>query len=221
MQFEEPMRLLLDEALANDQQLFVAAVLEPDTESDLNGTSGKLDFSLSCACVCKVLQAKPYPGDGKSMLVRVRGEARVRLSSLQQVQPYMRAELYHMPDAPILARDLGSVSSQLEQLRAVMRDIQNLCSKFRCDETAAVQQAMRWCYANQQSYLHPAVMKLPEIGVEQQDVVAATQREDGTDEHENEEDVAEAAARLSFAAFQMLPQASHEVRHCVFCLNSS
>ena len=77
-----------------------------------------------------------------------------------QVEPFMRASVFPMPDAPIMPRDMAAVEARLGELRDVMRDVQNLASKFRCDETASIQQAMRWVHG---SGLLPSVMKLPTL----------------------------------------------------------
>ncbi len=39
-----------------------------------------------------------------------------------------------------------------------LQDVQNLSSKFRCDETASIQQAMRWVHTGS---LLPSVMHMP------------------------------------------------------------
>ena len=104
----------------------------------------------------------------------------------------MRASVFPMPDAPIMARDMAAVEARLGELRDIMRDVQNLASKFRCDETASIQQAMRWVHG---SGLLPSVMKLPTLardalhgpsqGAQWQDIVEphrpSTSRESGAE----------------------------------------
>ncbi|GIM03492.1 hypothetical protein Vretimale_8258 [Volvox reticuliferus] len=142
---------LMDECLASDHKLMATAVLEPfmgkasETDAGPGAFVGGYNFSLSCGCLVQVLSAKPYTG---GYLVRIRGEARLGISGLPQTGPYMRAQVYPLPDQP---PELGTdqereLRAKVEQLREIMRDVQNLASKFRCDETAALQQAMRWMH---------------------------------------------------------------------------
>ncbi|GAX84699.1 hypothetical protein CEUSTIGMA_g12121.t1 [Chlamydomonas eustigma] len=169
--FEDKFKAMLENTLSDPQQLFVTAVLEPYT-GDHNAedstplspqTSGSLvgghNFHLSCGCICKVVSSKPYPAGG-GFLVRVLGEARVGLAGLEQVEPFMQARVFPMPDAPLRQQDLEQLKTQLELLRSIMKDVQLLASKFRCDETASIQQAMRWVH---QPGLLPSIMVLPTL----------------------------------------------------------
>ncbi|KXZ54459.1 hypothetical protein GPECTOR_4g1010 [Gonium pectorale] len=143
---------LVDECLASEHRLMATAVLEPymgEAESDAGPGSfvGGYNFSLSCGCLVQVLSAKPYTG---GYLVRIRGEARLGISGLPQTGPYMRAQVYPLPDqaaASVPEQETG-LRAKVAELQEIMRDVQNLASKFRCDETAALQQAMRWLYAD-------------------------------------------------------------------------
>ncbi|GIL55200.1 hypothetical protein Vafri_10785 [Volvox africanus] len=142
---------LMDECLASEHKLMATAVLEPfmgeasEADAGPGAFVGGYNFSLSCGCLVQVLSAKPYTG---GYLVRIRGEARLGISGLPQTGPYMRAQVYPLPDQPseLGAEQEGELRAKVEQLREIMRDVQNLASKFRCDETAALQQAMRWMH---------------------------------------------------------------------------
>lgn len=131
----------------------------------------------------------------------------------------MRATVFPMPDAPVMQRDQQVLAKEIESLKEITRDIQNLASKFKCNETAAIQQAMRWVYS---SGLLPSVLRLPvnsHNNVDQHNVeheeylsstsVPAVSREE-EEEKEEEEDMVELASRLSFAALQWLPQCTHD-----------
>ena len=67
-------------------------------------------------------------------------------SNLVAVQswPYMRADVFMMADMPVPKAQMGVVRQRLEELSGIMRDIQNLASKYRSSETASIQQAMFW-----------------------------------------------------------------------------
>ncbi|GLI67430.1 hypothetical protein VaNZ11_011626 [Volvox africanus] len=142
---------LMDECLASEHKLMATAVLEPfmgeasEADAGPGAFVGGYNFSLSCGCLVQVLSAKPYTG---GYLVRIRGEARLGISGLPQAGPYMRAQVYPLPDQPfeLGAEQERELRTKVAQLREIMRDVQNLASKFRCDETAALQQAMRWMH---------------------------------------------------------------------------
>lgn len=103
-----------------------------------------------------------------------------------------------------------------------LQDVQNLSSKYRCDETASIQQAMRW--ANLGALL-PLVMHMPSDslmssqGLQQQEereagteLAAAGLAAEGSGQEEEEprsdQEDAEFASRLSFAALQWLPEST-------------
>lgn len=57
-------------------------------------------------------------------------------------------QVYPIADDPPSTSQWAAGAPAAQRLAAlddVMRDVQNLAAKFRCDETAAIQQAMRWC----------------------------------------------------------------------------
>jgi len=131
----------------------------------------------------------------------------------------MKATVFPMPDAPVVQRDEPELAKQLEVLKDIARDIQNLASKFRCDETAAIQQAMRWVYS---SGLLPSVLRLPLVtineggsGTSTSDRCISSPPSAALRETEDEEDTVEMASRLSFAALQWLPQCSYDDRMTV------
>ncbi|KAG1668905.1 hypothetical protein FOA52_016074 [Chlamydomonas sp. UWO 241] len=153
---------LFEEAMEAQQQLFATAILEPYMgEGHAQGPGsfvGGNNFMISSACLCKIISSKPYPG---GYLVRVRGECRVGVSSLEATSPYLRTRVFPMADAPMRGcNEAAGVAVQLSVLRGVMRDVQELASKFRCNETASIQQAMRWVGQPPLAGL-PAVMGLP------------------------------------------------------------
>ncbi|PNW71850.1 hypothetical protein CHLRE_16g670500v5 [Chlamydomonas reinhardtii] len=181
---------------------------------------GGYNFSLSCGCLVQVLSAKPYTG---GYLVRIRGEGRLGISGLPQTGPYMRAQVYPLPDQPLAAGEEGrqALQRQAEHLQDIMRDVQNLSSKFRCDETAALQQAMRWLHG---SPLTPGISAGP-AGLAGDGAAAegagalmgeATAAGAGGEEMEGEEEEEvfdpELAVRLSWAALQWLPFSTTEER---------
>ncbi|GLC53195.1 hypothetical protein PLESTB_000718500 [Pleodorina starrii] len=135
---------MVEECLASEHKLMATAVLEPfmgdasEAEAGPGAFVGGYNFSLSCGCLVQVLSAKPYTG---GYLVRIRGEARLGISGLPQTGPYMRAQASERGEG-----QRAELRVKVEQLRDIMRDVQNLASKFRCDETAALQQAMRWLH---------------------------------------------------------------------------
>ncbi|EFJ46860.1 hypothetical protein VOLCADRAFT_105320 [Volvox carteri f. nagariensis] len=144
---------LVEECMASEHKLMATAVLEPFLGDEISEADagpgafvGGYNFSLSCGCLVQVLSAKPYTG---GYLVRIRGEARLGISGLPQTGPYLRAQVYPLPDqpTPLAADQQEELRSKVTQLQDILRDVQNLASKFRCDETAALQQAMRWLYA--------------------------------------------------------------------------
>eukprot|EP00195_Chlamydomonas_chlamydogama_P001091 CAMPEP_0202918050 /NCGR_PEP_ID=MMETSP1392-20130828/72530_1 /ASSEMBLY_ACC=CAM_ASM_000868 /TAXON_ID=225041 /ORGANISM="Chlamydomonas chlamydogama, Strain SAG 11-48b" /LENGTH=283 /DNA_ID=CAMNT_0049610987 /DNA_START=96 /DNA_END=944 /DNA_ORIENTATION=+ len=240
--YEDHFKALIEEAWASEQKVFATAVLEPFTGQGqgvdpdaMPGTYvGGHNFMLSCGCLCKIVDCKPYSG---GYLVRMRGEGRLGISGLAQVEPYMRASVYSLLDQPVTANQTGEVRVKLEELEEVMRDVQNLASKFRSDETASIQQAMWWVH---RAAMVPGVMPRPRdmqppaaaqhvsgvSGSEQAAHSAAEQQGRGDlqgestnkeavqdeGEMESEEDIVERAARLSFAALQWLPQSSNEER---------
>lgn len=134
-----------------------------------------------------------------------------------QVEPFMRATVFPMPDAPVMQRDQPVLAKEIESLKDITRDIQNLASKFKCNETAAIQQAMRWVHS---SGLLPSVLRLPVIlhNVDEHSVgneeypssLDPSMPAVSLREEEEEEDMVELASRLSFAALQWLPQCTHD-----------
>jgi hypothetical protein len=48
-----------------------------------------------------------------------------------QVQPYMRALCYELPDAPLAPGELSDLQGRVTRLESVMRDVQLLAYKFR------------------------------------------------------------------------------------------
>lgn len=207
LQYEAHFISMIEEATANKSNLLATAVLEPYMGEEGQSVPGSLvgghNFSLSCACLCTVLQAKPYHG---GYLVRLRGEARMGLSSLEQVEPYMRCAIYPMPDEPVQLHEMDTLRTKLAVLEDIMRDIQNLVSKFRCDETAQIQQAMRWVNL---PAIFPSVLSIEGQAAMPDSI--ATPSTSGTREEDEEENIVDIAARLSLASLQWLPHSGQLV----------
>ncbi|KAG2492183.1 hypothetical protein HYH03_009431 [Edaphochlamys debaryana] len=231
---------LVEECLATPHRLMATAVLEPYMGGQAQGQGqnegegpgsfiGGNNYSLSCGCLVQVLSAKPYTG---GYLVRIRGEARLGISGLPQSGPYMRAQVYPLPDHAVAPGEAeGALRAKAEELDNILRDAQNLASKFRCDETAALQQAMRWRYAEPltpgiaqapapasaaSSSSTPDTLSVAEGGPAeaQRGAEAASTSGRETEEEEGEEEVMglEELVRLSWAALQWLPHATAEER---------
>ena len=88
LQYEDHFKLLLEEALADEQQLFAAAVLEPYSEESRRGPAspGSLvegeTSMLSCGCICKVNEGserggEPPPPPPPSSCINQGGRSRI------------------------------------------------------------------------------------------------------------------------------------------------
>eukprot|EP00798_Chlamydomonas_sp_ICE-L_P018608 gene18608-25122_t len=174
---------MLEEALKEGSQKMIAtAVLEPYV-----GQSGGKEGVLS-------------PGDfvgGDNFLISN--------GCLVKVTPYMRASVFPMADMPVAEDDMVHLRDMVSELESIMRDVQNLSSKYRCQETASIQQAMFWIH---QRPLAPSVMIMP--SVESIPTAAAEAGDSGGEMEESDEQLVERAARLSWAALQWLPESSDE-----------
>ncbi|KAF8057649.1 hypothetical protein HT031_005998 [Scenedesmus sp. PABB004] len=150
---------------------------------------------------------------GVGALVRIQAEGRVAVTEVTQAEPFIRGVVVPQRDAP-LGDGAAAVAQQVEQLAATMQDVQNLAAKFRCKATAAMHHAMLWY--GRAPLVPAAAEREQEPGQQQQQEQQQQERQqqerqqgpgDAADEAGGG-DLAERAARLSFAALGAVPEAS-------------
>lgn len=171
---------LLEEVLASGHRLFAHVVVEqPVTLASARRPGAYVtgDFAMCMATLVKVLEVRPVQ---QGALVRIQAEGRLQVLALQQQAPFLKATVAPLHDLAggQQAQQLGEA---IEELKQVMRDVQNLALKFRSEQTANLQAALYWA--------------------EGAPVLAGTT---------GSCDMQELACRLSFAALQNLPQSSPE-----------
>lgn len=210
--------------------LLATAVMEPHVGSTqaLTPASFAADgWLLSCACLTKVLDVKPFASGG--FLVRVRGEGRLAVKGTAGSEPFIVARVSLLCDD--VAVDEEAVQARGSVLQDVMRDIQNMASKFRCEETARIQQATAWLHAPALVPIAPPCPALVPSGTTCGPVGGGqadrNQRPEGVThelvpsgaavaacvmEENNEALSLEMLSRLSFACLQVVPYASTEER---------
>ena len=180
---------LMKEVMTREDKLFALAIL-----------------SSSACTLCTCLSRREFMGNG---LVQVRGEARIGVSEVMEdkEKDFSQARIYNMPDASVSNRDMDEIRMELEKLERTMRDVGNLGSKFRSDESASISQSMRWVNAKS---IAPGVlrMKLTTGRDPDEDV------NPGEDE-ESDEEMTERAHRLSFAALNPVPLSNKTEREAV------
>ncbi|PNW71873.1 hypothetical protein CHLRE_16g669450v5 [Chlamydomonas reinhardtii] len=102
-------------------------------------------FSFFLSNIVKVIDVKQTE---TGVLLRVQSEGRVAVKSLVQAQPYFRAVVVPLTDSVDLdtlqAPTWRDICGNVERLRSLMRDVQNLSNKFKGPETSNLQRAMQW-----------------------------------------------------------------------------
>eukprot|EP00878_Enallax_costatus_P018823 GHUV01019838.1.p1 GENE.GHUV01019838.1~~GHUV01019838.1.p1 ORF type:complete len:394 (+),score=135.34 GHUV01019838.1:375-1556(+) len=147
--FEARYLSLLDEVLSNPQnnKFFGHVVVEQPGDpvgskaSAFPGAYVGDTFVFLMGTLVRVLEVKSLQ---IGALVRIQAEARISITQIHQVDPYIRATVVTLPDEPLQQADWQLVHDQVQQLTATMQDLQNLAQKFRTKQTAALQQAMYW-----------------------------------------------------------------------------
>ena len=118
--------------------------------------------------------------------MRVQGEARVSVESLEAAQPYLVGRVAPLLDDPVPAGSVDALLRCAEGLSEALRDVANLCAKFGGAEAAGLQQALAWAERR------PLAPALPPPAPGQPGAPPALER----------------AQRLGWAALSPLPQAA-------------
>ncbi|WIA22334.1 hypothetical protein OEZ85_004648 [Tetradesmus obliquus] len=83
------------------------------------------NFVMLMGTLCRVLEVKSLQ---VGALVKVQAEARIAVTRVTQVQPFVRGNVEAVQDGPL--QDRQAVQQQLQQLQTTMQDLQNLSMKF-------------------------------------------------------------------------------------------
>ncbi|KAG2435867.1 hypothetical protein HXX76_007062 [Chlamydomonas incerta] len=146
--------LLLEELLSSPHQMLVHSAVEPSRKVEASHKVDAADrlggfeaggFSFFLSTIVKVIDVKQTEG---GVLLRVQAEGRVAVKSLVQAAPYFRAVVVPLTDSVDLdtlqAPTWRDICGNVERLRGLMRDVQNLSNKFKGPETSNLQRAMQW-----------------------------------------------------------------------------
>ncbi|KAG2498269.1 hypothetical protein HYH03_004018 [Edaphochlamys debaryana] len=145
--------LLLEELLSSPHGMLVHSAILPagsshgaggDMASRLGGyQAGGYVFFLST--IIKVIDIKQTEA---GVLLRVQSEGRVAVKSLAQTRPYFRAVVVPVTDTVDLDRLQSpawrDISTSVDRLRQLMREVQDLANKFKTPEANNLQRAMSW-----------------------------------------------------------------------------
>lgn len=182
---------LIRDTMQREDKLFAQAILS----------------SSSCSLV-RCLSYKEFLGKG---LVQLRAEARIGVSEVivDSTKKYSLVKYYNMPDAPVATIEMSDIRVQLSLLEATMRDIGNLASRFRSDESSSIAQSIRWVSGSKS--LMPGVLRMTLT------TASETKEEeiDPSEEGETDQEIVERAHRLSFAALNAVPLSSKAEREAV------
>ncbi|CAI7740690.1 unnamed protein product [Closterium sp. NIES-54] len=137
---------LLEEVLSRSRGLLGHVVLEPMRSEDGQG----MTFVASYGCLSYVESVRKLQ---VGALVAVRGVGRIRLQQLTQVEPFLRGQVAVVTDdrseegAGADGAD-SEVNKAVEELRAVLRDVQELQIKIKTSTDVPLQtpleRALRW-----------------------------------------------------------------------------
>ncbi|KAG2451169.1 hypothetical protein HYH02_003776 [Chlamydomonas schloesseri] len=140
--------LLLEELLSSPHQMLVHSAVEASHKVAARDRLGGFEaggFSFFLSTIVKVIDVKQTE---TGVLLRVQAEGRVAVKSLVQAQPYFRAVVVPLTDSVDLdtlqAPTWRDICGNVERLRSLMRDVQNLSNKFKGPETSNLQRAMQW-----------------------------------------------------------------------------
>ncbi|KAF6262441.1 hypothetical protein COO60DRAFT_627274 [Scenedesmus sp. NREL 46B-D3] len=97
------------------------------------------NFIMLMGTLCRVLEVKSLR---VGAFVKVQAECRVAVTRVTKVQPFVLGSVEAVQDVPL--QDMQLVQQQVQQLQTTMQDLQNLSMKFRSKHTAALQHAMYW-----------------------------------------------------------------------------
>ncbi|CAI6009412.1 unnamed protein product [Closterium sp. NIES-65] len=137
---------LLEEVLTRSSGLLGHVVLEPMRTEDGQG----MTFVASYGCLSYVESVRKLQ---VGALVAVRGVGRIRLQQLTQVEPFLRGQVAVVSDdRPQEGAGAGGtgeeVKGAVEELRAVLRDVQELQIKIKTTSDVPLQtpleRALRW-----------------------------------------------------------------------------
>ncbi|CAI5957914.1 unnamed protein product [Closterium sp. NIES-64] len=137
---------LLEEVLTRSSGLLGHVVLEPMRSEDGQG----MTFVASYGCLSYVESVRKLQ---VGALVAVRGVGRIRLQQLTQVEPFLRGQVAVVSDdRPQEGAGAGGageeVKGAVEELRAVLRDVQELQIKIKTISDVPLQtpleRALRW-----------------------------------------------------------------------------
>ncbi|CAI5473245.1 unnamed protein product [Closterium sp. Yama58-4] len=136
---------LLEEVLTRSNGLLGHVVLEPMRSEDGQG----MTFVASYGCLSYVESVRKLQ---VGALVAVRGVGRIRLQQLTQVEPFLRGQVVIVTDDQLEGAGAGGtreeVKKAVEELRAVLRDVQELQIKIKTTTDVPLQtpleRALRW-----------------------------------------------------------------------------
>lgn len=130
---------LLDEVLDKREKLFAHIVVEPSRSAG----GGGMSFVASYGCLAVVEHVRRLQ---VGALVTVRGIGRLRLSSLTQLEPFLRGTVAPVRDLP--PEDEGAVEAAADALKATLADVQRLQIKLKTSGDEPLQtpleRAIQW-----------------------------------------------------------------------------